>query len=209
MRRMAIYDSDFWEQHYRNTDPAWGTSPNLTMVDTIRALIPGAGAALELGAGHGGDALWLAREGWTVTALDVAQTALDRIAAHAAEQGFSNRVRTVRCDATTQPLPEGPFDLAFGSFFYAPERDSIWRRAAKTVIPGGALIIVDHGSSAPWSWNPTSHAHPTPEQVANALDLGPAWNAEFLNTRARMATGPGGQRAEVTDTIVALRRKAA
>lgn len=206
---MTIYDAEFWEQHYRNTDPAWGTSPNQTMVDTISMLFPHAGAALELGAGHGGDALWLAAEGWTVTALDVAQTALDRIAAHATEQDLSSRVHTVRRDATTQPLPDGPFDLVFGSFFYAPGRDNIWRRAAETVTPGGALIIVDHGSSAPWSWNPTAHAHPTPEQIANALDLGPAWNAELLDTRARMATGPGGQRAEVTDTIVALRRKAA
>ncbi|MGB3771223.1 MAG: hypothetical protein WBF79_07945 [Rhodococcus sp. (in: high G+C Gram-positive bacteria)] len=130
---MAMYDADFWEQHYRDTDPAWGTSPNQALVDTIDMFCPAAGAALELGAGHGGDALWLA---------------------------------------------------------------------------GGALIIIDHGSTAPWSWSSASHAHPTPEQVANALDLGPEWNAELLETRARTATGPGGQRAEVTDTIVALRRKA-
>lgn len=205
---MTRYDAEFWEQHYRTLDPNWGTSPNQTMVDTIRALFPAPGTALELGAGHGGDTLWLARQGWTVTALDVAQTALDRIVAHAVEQDLSHRVRTVRRDATTQPLPDGPFDVVFGSFFYAPGRDSIWRRAAETVKPGGALIIVDHGSSAPWSWDRTSHAHPTPEQLANALDLGPAWYSELLDTRARMATGPGGQRAEVIDTIVALRRKA-
>lgn len=206
---MTRYDAEFWEQHYGALDPTWGTTPNPTMVDTISMLVAGTGEALELGAGHGGDALWLAREGWVVTALDVAQTAVDRIAAHAAAQDLSERVRTIRRDAATQSLPGGPFDLVFGSFFYAPGRDSIWRRAAETVKPGGALIIVDHGSSAPWSWNPTSHAHPTPTQVADALDLGPAWNAELLDTRARMATGPDGQRAEVTDTIVALRRKAA
>lgn len=206
---MVGYDAEFWEQHYRTLDPAWGTSPNQTMVDTISALFPSAGAALELGAGHGGDALWLAAEGWTVTAVDVAQTAVDRIATHATERDLSDRVRAIRRDAATQPLPAGPFDLVFGSFFYAPGRDSIWRRAAETVAPGGALIIVDHGSNAPWSWNPASHAHPTPRQVADALDLGPAWHAELLDTRTRLATGLGGQRAEVTDTIVAMRRKAA
>ena len=205
---MTKYDAEFWEQHYRTLDPTWGTSPNEATVETITKLFTGVGTALELGAGHGGDALWLARRGWTVTALDVAQTALDRIAAHAAEHEVSDRVRTIRRDAATQPLPDGPFDLVFGSFFYAPGRDDVWRRAAATVKPGGALVVVDHGSSAPWSWNPT-HAHPTPEQVAGALALGPAWDAEILDNRSRLATGPGGQRAEVTDTIVALRRKAA
>ncbi|MBB1024176.1 MULTISPECIES: class I SAM-dependent methyltransferase [unclassified Dietzia] len=206
---MTTYDAEFWEQHYVDTDPAWGTSPNQAMVDTISQLFADAGTALELGAGHGGDALWLARAGWTVTALDVARTALDRIAANAAQQDLSSRIVTVHCDATSQPLPGGPFDLVFGSFFYAPRRDDIWRRAADTVTPGGALVIVDHGSSAPWSWDPAGHAHPTPQQVADALELGPAWEPELLDTRARIATGPGGQRAEVTDTIVALRRKAA
>ncbi|MBB1033648.1 class I SAM-dependent methyltransferase [Dietzia sp. CQ4] len=206
---MTTYDAEFWEQHYVDTDPGWGTSPNQAMVDTISQLCADAGTALELGAGHGGDALWLARAGWTVTALDVSQTALDRIAARAADQDLSSRVDTAHCDATTQSLPEGPFDLVYGGFFYAPGRDGIWRRAADTVTPGGAMVIVDHGSSAPWSWAPAEHTHPTPQQVASALDLGPAWNPELLDTRTRIAAGPGGQRAEVTETIVALRRKAA
>ena len=41
------------------------------------ALTPG--RALDLGAGEGGDALWLAGQGWRVTATDVSQTACDRI----------------------------------------------------------------------------------------------------------------------------------
>ena len=36
------------------------------------------GVALDLGCGEGGDAIWLARQGWRVTAVDVSATALDR-----------------------------------------------------------------------------------------------------------------------------------
>ncbi|MFV2196870.1 class I SAM-dependent methyltransferase [Nocardiopsis sp. LOL_012] len=202
-----MYDADFWENHYRALDPEWGTTPNEATVSTIRTLFTEPGHALELGAGHGGDALWLADEKWTVTALDVAQTAVDRIAARAAGRGLSNRVRAAQWDATVQAVPTGPFDLVLSSFFYAPDRNDIWRHAAETVKPGGALVIIDHGSSAPWSWSTRSHVHPTPTRLAQAPGLGPAWSTALLDSATRKANGPGGQQAEVIDTIVAMRRE--
>ncbi|WP_129667729.1 class I SAM-dependent methyltransferase [Phytoactinopolyspora endophytica] len=205
---MTTYDESFWETHYQALDPSWGTKPNPAVVATIPRLSTPTGRVLELGAGHGGDTLWLAAQGWTVTALDVAQTALDRLARHAAALKLSDRVTATRCDVTKQPLPDGPFDLALGSFFYVPDREELWRRAAEAVAPGGALVIVDHGSVAPWSWSSTAHDDlPTPAQLAHSLGLGPEWAPEILEAPKRDATGPDGQHAEVTDTIVAMRRQ--
>ncbi|AUS81399.1 class I SAM-dependent methyltransferase [Actinoalloteichus sp. AHMU CJ021] len=204
---MTTYDANFWEKQYQSADPSWGTTPNAPVVATIPRLHLQPGRALELGAGHGGDALWLAAQGWAVTALDVAQTAVDRIARRAAEEGLAARVTAVRRDVTVDPLPTGPFDLVWGSFFYAPDREAVLRRAAESVNPGGALLIVDHGSVAPWSWSSASdHELPTPAELAESLGLGPDWTPEVLEAPKRIATGPNGQRAEVTDTIVGLRR---
>ncbi|MGQ4350939.1 class I SAM-dependent methyltransferase, partial [Streptomyces sp. SAS_275] len=74
----------FWEKHYAGMDAQWGTRPNVVLTDLLGDLAPEPGTALDLGCGHGGDALWLAGLGWHVTAVDVSQTALDRVAAGAA-----------------------------------------------------------------------------------------------------------------------------
>ena len=48
---------------------------------------PDPGTALDVGSGEGADAIWLAKAGWRVTALDISPVALERAADHAAEAG--------------------------------------------------------------------------------------------------------------------------
>jgi 2-polyprenyl-3-methyl-5-hydroxy-6-metoxy-1,4-benzoquinol methylase len=76
--------TSFWEQRYAGTSGIWSGRPNRALVDKASALTPG--RALDLGCGEGGDALWLAARGWTVTGLDLSATALRR-ADDAARQG--------------------------------------------------------------------------------------------------------------------------
>ncbi|MFE2025657.1 hypothetical protein ACFW9V_11005 [Streptomyces hygroscopicus] len=80
----------------------------------------------------------------------------------------------------------------------------------RVLTPGGVLLIVDHGSVRPWAWNTDPGTRfPSPEDIYDELALDTArWTPQRLATPQRVATGPGGQTATVTDTVVAVRRLA-
>ncbi|MFE2189422.1 SAM-dependent methyltransferase, partial [Streptomyces olivaceus] len=86
---------------------------------------------------------------------------------------------------------------------------AVRRPAAPAVGRGGGVLVVDHGSTAPWSWNqdPDVH-HPTPDEVAAGLALDPStWRVERADAPRRIATGPDGSTAEVVDHVLLIRRE--
>ncbi|OKK02991.1 class I SAM-dependent methyltransferase [Streptomyces sp. CB02400] len=202
---------EFWEKLYhRRADDtvAWGARVNPVLAETAVTLAPG--AALDLGCGTGGDTLWLARRGWRVTAVDISPTAVERVADHARAQGLGEPVTTQRHDLA-RTFPAGKFDLISAQYFHTPyelPRDSILRAAARALRPGGRLLVVDHGSIAPWSWNQDQDTHfPTSDEVYAGLALpSSGWAVERADTPRREATGPGGQVATVTDHVLLVRR---
>ncbi len=197
----------FWEPHYAAGSPGVG-GPNAVLVDLVEALTPG--RVLDLGCGGGGDALWLAQQGWTVLTVDVSATALTRVAERAADAGLADRVRTERHDLTAT-FPDGSFDLVSAQYLLSPvefDRPPVFARAAAAVAPGGMLLIVDHASVPPWSWADPDTVFPTPQQTLDSIGLDPRlWDTARLVNHDRVADGPGGQRATVTDTIIALTRR--
>jgi SAM-dependent methyltransferase len=96
----------FWEGHYRGRDQVFSGHANPVLVGVAGLLRPG--AALDLGCGEGGDAIWLARHGWRVTAVDVAATALERAAEHARTAGVADRITFERHDLTRRPVAADP-----------------------------------------------------------------------------------------------------
>lgn len=168
-----------------------------------------AGTALDLGCALGDDAVWLARRGWQVTAVDVSATALDRAAENVATAGVQDRIEFQRHDLAST-FPEGQFDLVSALFLHSPvefPRTRVLRTAARAVSFGGLLLIVEHASVAPWSWAALDTVFPTPEESLAALDLDRSrWCREFVGAPEREVTGPNGQRAIVTDNVIALRR---
>ncbi|MGH2694704.1 MAG: class I SAM-dependent methyltransferase, partial [Actinomycetota bacterium] len=76
-------DTQFWDEMYRSRDQVFSGAPNGVLVTEVADLPPG--QALDVGCGEGADALWLARRGWQVTAVDISQIALQRAAATGAD----------------------------------------------------------------------------------------------------------------------------
>jgi SAM-dependent methyltransferase len=201
----------FWEAHYGRHERVWSGRANPVLVEVVGELPPG--TALDLGCGEGGDAIWLARRGWRVTAVDVSATALERASADATEAGVRDRIDFQRHDLS-RTFPAGSFDLISAQYLHSPvelPRERVLRTAARAVTPGGLLLVVGHGSvRPPWAWNHEPHTHfPTVGEVLASLDLSPdQWQTERLGSPGRETVGPNGQTATVTDDVIAVRRLA-
>ena len=198
----------FWERHYRTRHTWGGEGVNPLLAEIAAPLRPG--TALDLGCGAGGDAVWLARQGWHVTAVDISATAVQRLRDRAGDLGFADRVVAERHDLAAS-FPDGRFDLVSAQYFQTPfalDRGRILRTAAEALRPGGLLLIVDHGSTAPWSWNQDPDVQfPTPAEMAADLALDMAhWPVRRADMPSRSATGPGGRTATVVDNVLLLQR---
>jgi len=201
---------DFRGPRYKHADPQEDQQPNIRLVAVLPGLGLRPGRAWDLGCGHGGDALWLASLGWDVTATDKSWSAVSRVAAAAAERGMRYRVSAEQHDLS-RSLPAGTFHLVYACYFHGPvplDRDRILRDAAGRVRPGGCLVVIDHGSAVPWSWRRDGQEpqFPAPTQTLADLGLGPEWQTETCEQDDRVANGPDGQTATVTDNIIVLRR---
>jgi SAM-dependent methyltransferase len=196
---MSMQAARFWDERYRGREG----KVNPRLVEIAGALPPG--AALDLGCGAGGDALWLADRGWRVTAVDISGVAVRSLRERA---GAS--VTALQVDLADD-FPDGVFDLVSAQYFHTPfalDRARVLRTAAESVNAGGRLAVVDHGSTAPWSWNQDPDVrYPSPQEVAAELALDPAeWAIERAEASERQATGPGGRRATVVDHVLVMRR---
>jgi SAM-dependent methyltransferase len=201
---------EFWDARYRENDRIWSGNPNVVLVREVAGLTPG--AALDLGCGEGADAVWLARQGWKVTAVDISTVALERAAAHAADAGVADRIDFQRHDLGTS-FPAGTFDLVSAQFLHSRgelPRERILRTAAGAVTPGGVLLIEGHADHG--AWGDQAHGHgdvqlPTAREVLAGLDLpGDGWEVLLSEEHERSQTGPDGRPAVRTDTTVKLRR---
>jgi SAM-dependent methyltransferase len=134
---------EFWDERYGDK-PIWSGDPNTQLVHYAADLTPG--VALDVGSGEGGDVLWLAARGWTVTGADISEVALRRSAEAAERAGVADRVTWQQADLLTWTPPVSAFDLVSAFFVHLPcaEREGLLRRLAAAVRPGGTLLFVAH-----------------------------------------------------------------
>jgi SAM-dependent methyltransferase len=198
---------ELWDDRYRESDRIWSGNPNTVLVREVEDLPPG--RALDLGCGEGADAIWLARRGWQVTAVDISGVALERAARNAGE--VADRIDWQRHDLGTS-FPAGRFDLVSAQFLHSPAdmpREKILRTAADAVAPGGVLLIVGHAGFPPWEDNPHPDVHlPTPQEVLDDLDLpDEEWEVQVCGEHERIQNDPDGRPTTRTDNALKVWRR--
>ncbi len=194
-----------WDQRYAATEQVWSGHPNGTLVAEVTGLPPG--RALDVGCGEGADAIWLAGQGWDVTALDVSRVALDRAVQHAELAGV--HVDFVPGGLLDAPLGPGAFDLVsaqYPALLRTPDHDAE-RTLIAGVAPGGVLLVVHHAHvgaehAQAHGFDPADYV--MPEDVA-AL-LGDGWQVEVDETRPRTVSGGAGA-GHSHDLVLRARRR--
>ncbi|MFI8231277.1 class I SAM-dependent methyltransferase [Streptomyces sp. NPDC085900] len=200
-------DAADWDQRYRGSELVWRAEPNRFVEEELRDLEP-SGRAVDLAAGEGRNAVWLAERGWEVDAVDFSGVALEKAERLAAGRGV--RLRTVRADLTTWTAPPATYGLALISYLHLPwpEMARVLTRAAVCVRAGGTLLLVGHDAANP----ARGHGGPqdpgvlyTPEQVADLWR--PSADIVRSETVARPVTDAEGVGRTALDVLVrAVRR---
>lgn len=194
-----------WDRRYADRTQLWSGRPNGALVAEVAGMPPG--RALDVGCGEGADAVWLARGGWDVTALEVSGIALERAAGHAREAGVD--VRWVYAGLVEAALPPASFDLVsaqYPALLRTPDA-AAERALLAAVAPGGVLLLVHHAGMEHHQVldggdDPADYVWPS--MVAALLD--DDWQVEVDEQRLRVVPEGGAGAHHVEDVVLRARR---
>lgn len=138
----GIVNSDEWDRRYAVREFVWDTGPNRFVAEELSGLAPG--LALDLGAGEGRNAVWLAGRGWQVTAVDFSGVALDKGRRLARDRGVA--VDWVQADLGDYRPAPGAYQLVVVAYLHLPPDGlaAVLRRAAGALAPHGTAFVVGH-----------------------------------------------------------------
>jgi len=181
------------------------TAPSRFVVAEVAGLRPG--AALDLACGAGRNAVWLAGQGWRVTAVDFSAVALRMARGLEAERRVS--VEWVEADVLAWMPPARAYDLVCVLYLQLPaaERRTALGRAAAAVRPGGTLLVLGHdllNLTEGWGGPTQADVLFTPDDVVAEIgDL----RIEKAERVRRTVDDPGAAR-EAIDALVRATRVA-
>lgn len=115
MRRL-FFESPAWDERYAATDRIWSGRVNPVLSTEVASLTPG--RALDVGSGEGGDAIWLATQGWEVVGLEFSGVARERAAQRATEAGVAGFTTWRDADVRTWEPGAERWDLVTSHFFH-------------------------------------------------------------------------------------------
>jgi SAM-dependent methyltransferase len=143
-------DLAHWNDRYRSGQTPWDTGQPSSELARVVAEAPiSHGRALELGCGTGANAVWLAQQGFDVTAIDGSTLAIERATQRAKAAGVV--VRFLVADVLAPPRDiGGPFDFLFDrGCYHAVRRDKVasYLRTLRIVTHAGSLGLVLAGNA--------------------------------------------------------------
>jgi SAM-dependent methyltransferase len=144
---LADTQREHWQHTYTAHPGMYGEQPSAPAVhaaDVFRSA--DATDVLELGAGHGRDALYFAREGFTVQATDFSPVGLEQLRDAAREQGVDERVTTAMHDVREPlPLADASVDAVFAHMLLCmalstKEIQALVGEVRRVLRPGGTFV---------------------------------------------------------------------
>jgi SAM-dependent methyltransferase len=188
-----------WNKRYAAKELIWSAGPNALLASELEGMTPG--TALDAACGEGRNGLWLAEQGWQVTAVDFSEVAIGKGRQIAERRGLSLNWRVA--DVAQDPFPDGQYDLVVVLFLHTdPEERARWLpRLVRAVAPGGTFFYLGHdpanieqGVGGPHD----AELLPSVEEVSEALGGFELLRAEIFERS--VAADPGHRRQLSADT---------
>ena len=129
-----------WDERFGQAELVYGEQPNAYLRAQSARLTPGC-KILVPGDGYGRNGIWLAREGFQVSTVDLSPVGVARARKSAQEAGLTMSIEQADLASWTWPVDE--FDAVASIFLHLPRevRPQIHAQMFGAVKPGGMLII--------------------------------------------------------------------
>ena len=204
---MPMTPSQQWDQRFSSPEYVYGTAPSAFLVEE-QAQLTGPLKVLELGAGEGRNAAWLASLGAEVWAVDASEAGLKKAMDLASRHGVADRLHCQTADLTAYDWPKDAFDRVVLIFVHLPpeHRAEIHRQALYALKPGGLLIAeffrpeqLQHQSGGP------KQADLLYEPATLAADFGEGTILQLTEASPVLNEGPLHQGLAATVRVVVRR----
>lgn len=197
-------NKELWNRRYAQKEFVWTVDPNQFLVAEIKDLTPG--RALDVGTGEGRNAVWLAKQGWQVAAIDFSDVGIDKGIKLAASENVS--VNWICADASQYQVPRDSFDLIVLLYFHIPraQQSKLIRNSLNGLSSGGHFLYIghdltniEHGQGGPQDPDVLC----TPEDLKRDLIDCEIIKAEVVKRSVKVEPGHGGASNLVAlDTVV-------
>ena len=182
---LARAQQERWQTAYAQHPQLYGSDPSAAARWAAEAFgAAGIDDVLELGAGHGRDALFLARKGFSVHATDFSEAALDQLRLQAQREGLDDRVTAALHDVR-DPLPPADAtvnavfaNLLLNMAFSRADLRSLVAEIHRVLCPGGLFVYAAWSADDPCA--PTALSSSNQEQHWQHLDDGLAVHDGFV-----------------------------
>ena len=131
-----------WNDRYASKELIWSAGPNELFASEVSSLQPG--KALDVACGEGRNAIWLAEEGWDVTAIDFSDVGVNKGNQIAEKRGVS--LTWIAEDVSTWNLTDEEYDLVAVLYLHTGEAErKLWLpNVLDAVKPSGTFIYIGH-----------------------------------------------------------------
>jgi len=136
---------ELWNRRYAQKEFVWTVNPNQFLVAESKGLSPG--RALDIGTGEGRNAVWLAKLGWQVSAIDFSDVGISKGEKLAASESVS--ITWLCADASQYQPSQNSFDLIVMLYFHIPRalQRKVIRNSLASLAVGGHFLYVGHDLS--------------------------------------------------------------